>query len=272
MAEKDQAPFSLDQAGGTNVRKLFGTNRNEGVLVRGGCHRSQSMLHINQHAPQVFLDGQGCMILNQMQRIDDEYLGSPYVQTEHERLTKTASYLPKTANTDPTFNVIGQLVCKLFDMPLGAVTMLASQYAVLKGACGIDQACVSVLGGMAHASDAATPTLANTQTTPSDRKLSLCNWLLLPLHPEALVISDLAADGRYASYPLVRGNPHMRFYAAAPLVTSTGFRFGTVYVVLVVLVVLGWGAQIRFQSTNTPLFLMKSHPCTGAVWITSHGI
>lgn len=79
------------------------------------------------------------MILNQLQHVDDEYLGSPYLPSEQERLAQTASCLPKSADLDPQCNLIGELMCKLFDMPVGAVSILASQYAVLKGAYGVNQ-------------------------------------------------------------------------------------------------------------------------------------
>jgi signal transduction histidine kinase len=40
----------------------------------------------------------------------------------------------------------------------------------------------------------------------------------------------LATDARFDSHPIVAGAPHLRFYAAAPIVTDDGYAIGTVCV------------------------------------------
>jgi GAF domain-containing protein len=47
---------------------------------------------------------------------------------------------------------------------------------------------------------------------------------------EPYVVNDAATDPRTASHPLVVGAPAVRFYAAAPIVTSDGHALGTVNV------------------------------------------
>jgi PAS domain S-box-containing protein len=44
------------------------------------------------------------------------------------------------------------------------------------------------------------------------------------------LVPDLAADPRFASNPLVQGEPHLRFYAGAPLMGAEGLVLGTVSV------------------------------------------
>lgn len=48
--------------------------------------------------------------------------------------------------------------------------------------------------------------------------------------PAITVVPDALADPRYAQFAIVTGPPHIRFYAAAPLVTAEGVPLGTLCV------------------------------------------
>jgi hypothetical protein len=60
---------------------------------------------------------------------------------------------------------------------------------------------------------------------------SMCDMVLVPPHPEVLVVEDLSTDSRFSGNEFVAGAPGARFYAGAPLVGAGGARYGTLCVV-----------------------------------------
>ena len=57
------------------------------------------------------------------------------------------------------------------------------------------------------------------------RDISFCGHTILA--DDAFIIEDAALDARFADNPLVRGAPHIRFYAGMPLHGPHGHRIGT---------------------------------------------
>lgn len=67
------------------------------------------------------------------------------------------------------------------------------------------------------------------QASETDLSRSVCVYALH--EPDLLIIPDLAADPRTRSNPLVTGEPHIRFYAGAPLRTERGRALGSLCVI-----------------------------------------
>ncbi|PSC70418.1 Serine threonine-kinase CTR1 [Micractinium conductrix] len=63
------------------------------------------------------------------------------------------------------------------------------------------------------------------------REGSFCDFMLVPVEPVILIVEDASQDPRFANNTFVAGEPHIRFYAGAPLVsTNSGHRYGTLCV------------------------------------------
>ncbi|MCW9008802.1 MAG: PAS domain-containing protein, partial [Marinobacter sp.] len=98
------------------------------------------------------------------------------------------------------FDRYTRMACKAFNVPIALVSLVDSNRQWFKSCQGL-----------------------SASETP--RNVSFCGHAIL--NSELLVIQDTLHDKRFMDNPLVTDDPHIRFYAGAPLHNSEGFRLGT---------------------------------------------
>jgi hypothetical protein len=105
---------------------------------------------------------------------------------------------------EPAFDRIAQLAQTLFKVPVALVSLIDEERQWFKARCGID------LDG-----------------TPRDQ--AFCHYTIL--HDSVLVVPDARTHPTFAQNPLVTGEPHIRFYAGAPLTIAPGIRLGSLCII-----------------------------------------
>jgi adenylate cyclase len=61
------------------------------------------------------------------------------------------------------------------------------------------------------------------------REVCICNTTIC--YGDVLMVSDLSQDERFREAPIVKGDPHLRFYCGAPLIDQQGHALGSLCVV-----------------------------------------
>ena len=122
---------------------------------------------------------------------------------EEERLDSLAGFAPDALRDDPELDAIARFAAELCDAPVGLVTVVARDEQLFLGRHGTSQ-----------------------DGTP--RPTSFCSVAIGGR--EALIVPDTRADARFAGFPVVTGEPHVRFYAGFPLISFGGSPLGTLCV------------------------------------------
>ena len=130
---------------------------------------------------------------------------APFPANETERQAQLDRFGVLDSLPQPAFDHITDLAAKICDTPVALISLVDRNRQWFKSRVGLD-------------------------TTETGRDVSLCGHAIL--HPDELMeVRDASQDPRFADNPLVLGEPNIRFYAGAPIVTPEGHALGTVCVV-----------------------------------------
>jgi signal transduction histidine kinase len=130
-------------------------------------------------------------------------ISAPIMKEEADRLAAVEHYQLEGIGREPAFDHITQLAARLFDAPIALVSIVGSEMQCFRGACGID-------------------------ASGTSRDIAFCSFAILGT--DVMVVPDAVADERFHDNPLVTSEPHIRFYAGAPL-TVAGQTLGSLCVI-----------------------------------------
>ena len=128
----------------------------------------------------------------------------PVPFNEASRLDVLEKYGILDTKPEPAFDQLTDLVGETFGAPTVLISILDGERQWFKSKVGLE-----------------------VDETPRD--VAFCAHAILEDGP--LVVLDAKEDVRFHKSPLVTGAPFIRFYAGAPLITSEGFRLGTLCVI-----------------------------------------
>jgi PAS domain S-box-containing protein len=119
---------------------------------------------------------------------------------EDDRLVALHRYQVLDTPDERAFDRIVNLAALLLDVPIALISLIDTERQWFKARHGLD-----------------------TLETP--RALAFCDHAIRGVG--ITVVPDAEKDSRFCDNPLVTGDPHVRFYAGAPLMTPDGYAIGT---------------------------------------------
>jgi PAS domain S-box-containing protein len=129
---------------------------------------------------------------------------APIPANETERLVALETYDISGSQPDSVFDDLTKLAAHICQAPIALISLVGKERQCFRSCIGLE-------------------------ATGTPRDISFCAHVIV--QAEFFVVRDALCDPRFADNPLVTAEPHIRFYAGAPLITSGGLAIGTICVV-----------------------------------------
>jgi EAL domain-containing protein (putative c-di-GMP-specific phosphodiesterase class I)/GGDEF domain-containing protein len=122
---------------------------------------------------------------------------------EELRLGELARYNIAIDQKEDVFCELARLAMLATNMPVAGVSLVDRDHVWLKGRIGVDLECLQ-------------------------REGAFCSYAV-ESNEDMFVVDDTLLDQRFTNNPLVAGEPHIRYYTAACLISHRGYRLGTLW-------------------------------------------
>jgi EAL domain-containing protein (putative c-di-GMP-specific phosphodiesterase class I) len=175
-------------------------------LVLVGCDAGQGYFWSRPLAPVELARWARQYQGNRSLELSSTPIGSaPLPVDETERLTTLRRYRILDTSYEAIFDDIASIAARICGTPISAISLIDSDRQWFKAQVGL-------------------------KVRETSRSLAFCAHTIMD-PDRILVVTDAVQDERFASNSLVTGDPNIRFYAGAPLITPDGHAIGSMCVI-----------------------------------------